>query len=536
MTNLRPQLYYPFKKISPASISKQFHFSRVSEKRNEIDRDLILEVLSTVPSPREVKSYIKRFTVPPIKVSRPPPPPLPSSPSLKPEKQVQQQQIQQELKEKFIDELFSTRIEHVALIKIQGPFTPLDLKYVAKTLVHSQKLGMMLIAILDNDEWKEMLKEGPLKFIELKKKMMEEAAKISEAIENVGGRSTPIYDGIFTLTKKNDINNYKNDALIGRTLPTDAGAKINVSLNSPKSCINLGQIPLILPIALDGLLIQRTISANSGMIELSRAISNSNLINFKTPQVVSQVELTKIIVINSEGGIPSEERRGSHVFINIQQEYESIKQSYKVNPQWKITHPTGFENLKMIKSCLENLPSTASAIMVPAYSPTVLISNLIKDKPVFSSSLPLNASITPSTTTTVLRHGFPVYFHDSLNTINVKAFQSLIESSFGKKLNFEKYFERLKNCLKHVIVVGDYQGIAVITMEDIEGNNEKEKVIYLDKFSVTPKAQGVGVADILWKQMQIRYPNLMWRSRNDNNIGWKYASSRNKLDDILVWK
>lgn len=514
-------------------------------------KDLIIEVLSAVPSPKEAKSYIKRFTVPPIEVSFPPPPPTPSpSPFTLPEPpkipkpvipdrpaqqeeaarrdrpaqnlKKQQQQILpliQQLtvqKTPFIDTLFTTRIEHVALIKIQGPFTPLDLKCVAKTLVHLQKLGMMSIAVLDNDEWRETLQEGPLKFNELRKQMMEDATKISEAIENAGGRSTPIPNEIFTLTKKSDKNDSKKDGLIGRTLSTDVGAQINVSLDWLKLCIELRQIPLILPIAIDGLSIQRTIPSNSGMIELSRAISSSNLLDPKTTS--PNVEPTKIIVINSEGGIPSEERRGSHVFINIQKEYESIKQSYKVNPQWSFTHPNGLENLEMIKSCLENLPFTASAIMVPAYSPTGLISNLIKDKPAFSSSLPLNTSITPSTTTTVLRHGFPVYFHDSLNTLNIPALHSLIEASFGRKLNGDKYFGRLKNCLENVIVVGDYQGAAVITTESIEGSDKRGDVIYLDKFSVAPKAQGVGVADILWKQMQIKYPNLMWRSRDDNMV------------------
>ncbi|CAG8758979.1 10407_t:CDS:1, partial [Dentiscutata heterogama] len=249
----------------------------------------------------------------------------------------------------------------------------------AKTLVHLQKLGLMSIVVLDNDDWKEMIKEGPSRFNELRTWMIKDAENIGEAIEICGGNSIPIYDSVFTLTngtnklipKKDTNKQHRYFKLPGRTLATDVDAKINVSLHWLKWCYELGQIPLILPIALDGLLIQRTIPPNSGMIELSRALSNpsnANFMHLKTPEL----EPMKIIVINSEGGIPSEDRKGSHVFINIQQEYDYLKQSYKVNPHWNFTHPTGLENLEMIKSCLENLPSTSSAIMVPAYSSATL--------------------------------------------------------------------------------------------------------------------------------------------------------------------
>ena len=88
--------------------------------------------------------------------------------------------------------------------------------------------------------------------------------------------------------------------------------------------------------------------------------------------------------------------------------------------------------------------------------------------------------------------------------------RSLIEGSFGRKLDINKYVERLKKSLREIILVGDYQGAAIVTVED--------DVSYLDKFSVAPNNQGTGVADILWKQLQIRFPNLLWRSRDDNFV------------------
>ncbi|CAG8561389.1 3483_t:CDS:2 [Funneliformis mosseae] len=508
--------------------------------RKKHDRDLIMEVLSTVPSQKEAQSYIKRFTIPNKKPPAPTPTPSPipletkksisDVPSTVPESDVQKHNPQLSLtsqKAEFVDSLFATKLEHIALIKIQGPFTSLDLKSIAKTLVHLQQLGLMPIAVLDNDEWKEMLKEGPSRFSELRQWMMEDSSNICEALEDAGGRSTPIQNGVFTLTHDESEESDKKvhrPRLKLRTLSTDVDAKINVSLSWLKTSLKLGHIPLILPIALDGLSIQRTISPNAGMIALSSSLSdlsNATCLNLKTPHL----EPMKIIVINSEGGIPSEERKGSHVFINIQQEYEDIKNSYKSNPQWNFTHPTGIENLEMIKTCLEKLPTTTSAIMAPAYSPTGLISNLITDKPLFSSSLPLTAPTTPSTTTTVIRHGMPVLYHNSLSTVNISSLQSLIEASFKRKLDIDNYVARLEKCLELVIVTGDYQGAAIITMEDVEGN-KKGNIPYLDKFAVTPNNQGVGIADILWKQLQIRYPNLMWRSRENNGVNkWYFERS-----------
>ncbi|CAG8642543.1 1734_t:CDS:2, partial [Acaulospora colombiana] len=420
--------YHSSKKVLGAAVIEPKNDPPVpfpKKRKKATERDLVLEVLSTVPSQREARSFIKRFTMPlndptPYSnISKPSTTPTPSQPER------QESSIQQ--KAQFVDSLFASRFEHVALIKIQGPFTILDLRSVAKTLVHLQKLGLMSIAVIDNEEWKEMLNEGPSCFSELRERMMGDVANICEAIENVDGRAVPIYSGVFTL-KNGPQKGNKKPQVSSHAPMADVGTQIDVSVSWLKSCLKLGQIPLILPIALDGLSIQRTISANAGMIELSRTlsdISNANLLNLKTPQT----EPMKIVVINSEGGVPSEERRGSHVFINIQQEYEDIKQSYKSNPQWGITHPTGLENFEMIKTCLEKLPSTSSAIMVPACSPTGLISNLITDKPLFSSSLPLTAPTTRSTSTTVIRYGTPVLFHNSLDTVNISALRSLIERS-----------------------------------------------------------------------------------------------------------
>ncbi|GBC01881.1 hypothetical protein RclHR1_04370002 [Rhizophagus clarus] len=500
--------YHSSKTISGPLIEQQkpvapiFVPKKHKKKNNDEVRSFIVDVLTTTPSQREAMSFIKRFAAIPHKK-----PPVPSASvetkrpvlsTIIPEKDLKEVQPQKQQpvvsrENELVESLFEIKYEHVALIKIQGPFNTLDLKSVSKTLIRLQDLGLMPIVVLDNDEWRDLLKVGPSRFDELIRWIREDSANVCEALENAGGRAFPVYNGVFNLTN--------------HELGKDEASSINVSLSWLDSSLKLGHIPIILPVALDELSMQRTIHPNSGMIALSRSL--------KTPYH----EPMKVIVINTEGGIPSEERKGCHVFINIQQEYEDIKKSYKENPQWNFTHPTGLENFEMIKTCLENLPSTASAIIAPAYSSKGLINNLITDKPLFSSSLPLLAPTTPSTATTVIRYGMPVTYHNSLSTIDMPSLGSLIEASFGRKLDTTNFFDRMKKSLDLVIVTGDYQGAAIVT---VENNN----VPYLDKFAVSPNNQGIGIADILWKQLQIRYPNLMWRSRNNNGVNkWYFERS-----------
>jgi acetylglutamate kinase len=43
-------------------------------------------------------------------------------------------------------------------------------------------------------------------------------------------------------------------------------------------------------------------------------------------------------------------------------------------------------------------------------------------------------------------------------------------------------------------------------------------VPYLDKFAVTPEAQGAGLGAAVWQALIHRCPKLYWRSRTDNPI------------------
>ena len=85
---------------------------------------------------------------------------------------------------------------------------------------------------------------------------------------------------------------------------------------------------------------------------------------------------------------------------------------------------------------------------------------------------------------------------------------ALFEQSFGRKLA-EDYFENLP--LECVLSSESYGAMAVV-LKGVDG------VPYLDKFAVTPEAQGAGLGAAVWQALIHRCPRLYWRSRTDNPI------------------
>jgi amino-acid N-acetyltransferase len=245
-------------------------------------------------------------------------------------------------------------------------------------------------------------------------------------------------------------------------------------------------------------------------------------------------------------------------------------------------------NLQLVKWVLSMLPRSSSALLTtpeeaansgkdtPFQAARVgtrrqrnpLIHNLLTDKPVFSSSLPVGRlghqavisepvfraeNITP---TTFAKHGMSVTIfpdpsvtpwepplpgkpHLSLtdSKIDLPRLVHLIEDSFGRKLDVEDYLKRVDGRIAGVIIAGEYEGGALLTWETppgVEDDGSPESrarmIPYLDKFAVLKRSQGSGgVADLIFKAM-VRdcFPNgVVWRSRKDNPVNkWYFERSR----------
>ncbi|KAE8444006.1 hypothetical protein EG329_001135 [Mollisiaceae sp. DMI_Dod_QoI] len=246
------------------------------------------------------------------------------------------------------------------------------------------------------------------------------------------------------------------------------------------------------------------------------------------------------------------------------------------------------QNLELVRSVLALLPPSSSALLTtpeeaansgkdaPLQAARVgtrrqrnpLIHNLLTDKPVFSSSLPVGRlfqqspstepvspaeSITP---TTFAKHGMSVtIFPDPKITpwqppepgkphltlmdsrIDLPRLVHLIEDSFGRKLDVEDYLKRVNGRIAGVIIAGKYEGGALLTWETPPGvkddgspESRARMVPYLDKFAVLKRAQGSGgVADLIFKAM-VRdcFPDgCVWRSRINNPVNkWYFERSR----------
>ncbi|CZR62497.1 probable Amino-acid acetyltransferase, mitochondrial [Phialocephala subalpina] len=245
------------------------------------------------------------------------------------------------------------------------------------------------------------------------------------------------------------------------------------------------------------------------------------------------------------------------------------------------------QNLQLVRSVLSILPQSSSALLTtpeeaansgkdapfqPARVGTrrqrnPLIHNLLTDKPVFSSSLPVGRlgqssiaepvspveSITP---TTFAKHGMSVtIFPDPKITpwapsvpgephltltdskIDLPRLVHLIEDSFGRKLDVKDYLRRVNGRIAGVIIAGEYEGGALLTWETPPGvkddgspESRARMVPYLDKFAVLKRAQGSGgVADLIFKAMVREcFPDgCVWRSRRNNPVNkWYFERSR----------
>ncbi|RKP37539.1 hypothetical protein BJ085DRAFT_35723 [Dimargaris cristalligena] len=160
--------------------------------------------------------------------------------------------------------------------------------------------------------------------------------------------------------------------------------------------------------------------------------------------------------------------------------------------------------LDTLQDCLQALPATASAIIVSPDTVNHSIQNWITDKPIaattapgrtdpfddlvqpatpiastfplagnrgrWSNSLTLDqlssSPVSRSPPTVVLRHGFSVTTHASLDTVDTIKLQALLESSFRRTLQAEAYWKRIRPIISTIIVVGDYEGAAILTLED----------------------------------------------------------------------
>ena len=84
----------------------------------------------------------------------------------------------------------------------------------------------------------------------------------------------------------------------------------------------------------------------------------------------------------------------------------------------------------------------------------------------------------------------------------------LLEQSFGRELKND-YFDGLP--IESVLASESFGAMAIL-LKGVDG------MPYLDKFAVTPEAQGAGLGAAVWQALVHRCPQLYWRSRTQNPV------------------
>ena len=480
-------------------------------------------------------------------------------------------------------------------------------------MVYLQKLGLVSVIVVDRDDW------GPeqIKTREAREEALREMERVVDVLVRLGSEARPILQTPVWIGKDGEMR-VDREELEGVTEAVRAGEipvlpplamEVTEGGGLRVSRVDANGVVKALVVAmvqagkdskqaeLDFLATEESLSSTTGS-ELATSSDDASVaspsplptpIPLKSPSTLlalsRPLDLTpfRLMIINREGGIPSYARSGlPHLTINLSSEYNFINSTFL--PSWSLTHPTSLRNLQLSQSCLTLMPRSSSALIVSHRSPRSLIANLITNKPAHSPSLP--HALLDSTgrltkdTPTLIRKGLKIKIVRKVGEFDQKKMTRLLEESFGRKLDEERFYGRLEKHLDFVIVAGDYAGAAIVTNEWEASEDERSDFIdassttspsppsssssssqtprtrpipvcYLDKFAVLPSHQGDGTVDFLWSALRDESfgsalpsalnstpgsiagtvpasggRDLVWRSRSDNPVNkWYFERS-----------
>ncbi|OLN95599.1 Amino-acid acetyltransferase, mitochondrial [Colletotrichum chlorophyti] len=471
---------------------------------------------------------------------------------------------------------------NLAIVKMRLPQAINDsmLSAIAKTLSQLRKLGLVSLIVLDGGS------------ASTRKILREQSWRVQQAVESFGEPGCILLDQCITEAEL-------------KTAQTDGFMPSGIYVRYPHlltRALRDNAIVVVPPVTMARDMTKvEVVDADETIVALTKYfcglqldISESSVEppSAGRPPGVKIASVEKVIILDPAGGIPlsdeQDEHNSRHRYINLEQEFEGII--------YGLAHPSGSEarrgkipegvrqvharNLQLSKKVLSMLPSTSSAIIsTPAAAANKpiqeftrvttrnrqnpLIHNLLTDKPVFSSSLPIervrsgkkgDAVSEETHVATLLKRGMPltVYPDPTINAwvpprpgaprlrltdtcIDLPRLVHLINDSFNRELDVHHYLDRVNDNLAGIIIAGEYEGGAILTWEKPFGLDEETAyktgrlVPYLDKFAVLKSRQGSGgVADVVFNAM-VRgcFPEgVCWRSRQDNPVNkWYFERS-----------
>ncbi|KAK4454315.1 mitochondrial amino-acid acetyltransferase [Podospora aff. communis PSN243] len=540
-----------------------------TKQKRELDRAFLISVLESSPTRRDAKAYLQTYGG--------------SSKQLSPKHEGiiavndSPRFIQGPAKQVVED---VSEAPHIALVTLRDPQSWDDdlVDGVAKTLTQLRDLGLLSVIALDcGSASKEVV--------------VQQTDRVIRAVGKHGSPGAQVVDSGIRIAEA-----------ASRGLPSVTSNHVQVGFQEAfTSSLRNGYLVVVPARALSDETLKTT-PVDSDKVVLALAAFFSGLqFNSKPeldevssnapPEALRRALVDRIIVIDPHGGIPSTSQGdGARVFVNLEEEFTRLQDG--LDTDTADVSPSHSKNLKLVKSALAILPSSASAVITsPAEAANLrlqrddsvvsstgrvtgqvgtrrwqnpLIHNLLTDRPIYSSSLPIGriksaahraeATSSRMPTTTLAKKGLPVtIFPDPRASpwtppkpgtprlrltdtcIDLPRLVHLINDSFSRQLDVEHYLRRLEDSLAGIIIAGEYEGGAILTWErpfglpEEKAYNQDRLIPYLDKFAVLKKSQGAGgVADIVFNAM-VRdcFPaGVCWRSRRNNPVNkWYFERS-----------
>ena len=198
-------------------------------------------------------------------------------------------------------------------------------------------------------------------------------------------------------------------------------------------------------------------------------------------ELIWAVKPHKIIFLTETGGLLDEAGRIISA-ISLRADYGYLIQQPWVHSGMKL-------KLQQIEQILSALPDTASVSITS-------IENLAREL------------FTHRGAGTLIRQGERIVEFDRFDAASREKTRQLLETSFGRRLQ-PGYFDDLP---LQCVLASESFGAAAIVLKGVDG------MPYLDKFAVTPEAQGAGLGAAVWQALIHRFPQLYWRSRAQNPV------------------
>ncbi|HSH27402.1 MAG TPA: hypothetical protein VK972_06510, partial [Wenzhouxiangella sp.] len=206
-------------------------------------------------------------------------------------------------------------------------------------------------------------------------------------------------------------------------------------------------------------------------------------------ELVWAVEPHKVIFLTGTGGLLDHSGRVISA-ISLRTDYDHLLAQDWVHSGMQL-------KLEQIKETLERLPPETSVSITSAQ-------NLTREL------------FTHTGAGTLIRRGEAIDWLETVSPEHRERLQVLLENSFERKLRPD-WLER--SGLIGLLWAESGRAAALVAA-GVDG------LPYLDKFVVTPEAQGEGLGAALWLALRQRFPTLYWRARAGNPIaGWYFQQA-----------